>query len=165
MPYDMFVQIGGIPGDSTDAEHKNWIEVESFQHSLAQPKGASWSAEGSLAAGRVDHGEFTMQKRFDSASPKLAQYCCTAQHIPQVEFHICRPEGERVVYMKYIFKDVIVSSLDQVGSGAPDEPTPMEELRLRYGEIHWEYTPTDVAGGKSAPVRAGWSTVENRQTA
>lgn len=165
MAYDMFLQINGIPGDSTDSEHADWIEIESFKHALAQPKGGSWSAQGNLGAGRVDHGEFTVQKRFDSASPKLAQYCCTGQAIPQVEFELCRPEGEKTGYMKYTLKNAMISGVEAIGSGKEDQPTPLEEVRFRYGEIHWEYTPTDTSGGKGAPVRAGWSTTENRQTA
>ena len=31
--YDAFLKIDGIPGESTDDKHKDWIEILSFNHS------------------------------------------------------------------------------------------------------------------------------------
>jgi bacteriocin-like protein len=30
--YDAFLKIDGIPGESTDDKHKDWIEILSFNH-------------------------------------------------------------------------------------------------------------------------------------
>jgi len=40
----------------------------------------------------------------------------------------------------------------------------MEEMTFRYGQINWEYTPTDIQGGgkKGAAIQAGWSTLMNK---
>lgn len=135
--YDMFLQIRGIPGDSTDGNHQDWIEVLAYKHDIEQ-KGGSLGVEGNLEAGRVDHGEFTIRKRFDSASP-LAEHLQTGKSIPTITLELCRPEGEKTVYMKYILKNAKVV---RVKPANLDESTPTEEVSFRYGEIHWEYTPT-----------------------
>jgi hypothetical protein len=34
MAFDAFLKIDGIPGESTDDKHKDWIEILSFAHGL-----------------------------------------------------------------------------------------------------------------------------------
>jgi len=164
MPYDMYLQIEGIKGDSTDDKHKDWIEVTSYSHGVSQPSGASLSAEGAHSGGRADHQDFAITKRLDTASPNLALYCCKGQHIPGIKIELCRALGEKTTFMKYDFKDVIVSSVSQCGSADTEDPIPVEEITLRYGEIRWTYTQTDITGGgkKGADFQGGWSTLNNK---
>ena len=165
MAYDMFLQIEGIEGDSTDAAHTKWIEVESYNHRLSQPSGGSASAQGALTGGRADHQEFTVTKRLDSASPLLALHCCNGQHIPEIKLELCRAMGDKTVFMLYTLKECIVSSVVPGGSGDTEDPTPSEDISFRYGEIHWAYTETDpTSGGKTGGTHeAAWSVLQNQQ--
>lgn len=162
MACDMFLQIEGIKGDSTDDAHKQWIEIDSFNHSISQSGGGASSAQGTHAGGRCDHSDFTVIKNLDSASPTLAVYACTAKPIPTITFELCRAMGEKTVFMKYTLKESIVSSI-QTG-GAAEGPVPTESISFRYGEVHWEYTPTDPKGGgkTGAAVKGNWSTLINK---
>jgi len=164
MAYDMFLQIDGIKGDSTDSAHKDWIEVESYAHRVAQAKGGSMSAEGVHTGGRADHDDFSITKRLDSASPILALHCCNGRHIPNIRMELCRAMGDKTTFMVYTFKDSIVSSINQAGSADTEDPIPMEEVTFRYGQINWEYTQTDpTGGGKKGPaIQAGWSVLQNK---
>lgn len=165
MPFDCFLQIQGIKGDSADAKHKGWIEVEAYSHRISQAVGGHASAQGVHTGGRADHDDFTIEKRLDSATPILAQYCCTAKHIPEASMELCRAMGDKTIFMVYKFKDLIVSSCSPAGSTVSEDPLPLEEISFRYGQITWEYTPTDITGGgkTGAAVRAGWSLLENRE--
>ena len=164
MAYDMFLEIDGVQGDSADDGHKKWIEVESYSHNISQPSGGAMSAQGVHAGGRADHADFTVVKRLDSASPLLAQHCCTGKHIPQIKFELCRAMGEKTVFMVYTFRDVMVASISPTGTADGEDPIPEEEIAFRYGEIQWEYTPTEITGGgkKGAAIKAGWSTLMNK---
>jgi type VI secretion system secreted protein Hcp len=164
MAFDAFLKIDGIQGDSADEKHLDWIEVNSFHHGISQPAGGASSAQGVHTGGRADHQEFTITKRLDSASPTLALYCCEGRHIPEITMECCRAMGEKTVFMLYRFKDTIVASVGTHGSAESDDPIPMEEVSFRYGEIHWEYTPTDPTGGgkTKAPKRGGWSVHANK---
>ena len=164
MSYDMFLQIDGIKGDSADDAHKQWIEINSYSHRISQPVGGALSAQGVHTGGRADHADFSMVHRLDAASPTLALYCCTGKHIPNIEFQLCRAMGDKTIFMVYKFKDVIVSSVSPSGSADTEDPLPMEEFTFRYGQINWEYTPTDITGGgkTGAKVQAGWSTLMNK---
>ncbi len=164
MSYDMFLTLDGINGDSQDEAHKQWIEINSYNHMISQPVGGAISAQGVHTGGRADHADFSLVHRLDSASPVLALYCCNAKHIPNVTFELCRAMGDKTVFMVYKFKDVIVASVAPSGSAEGEDPLPTEEVTLRYGQINWEYTPTDITGGgkKGAAVQAGWSTLMNK---
>jgi len=162
MAYNMFLKIDGIDGDSQDANHKKWIEVQSYAHKMSQAAGGTLSAHGAHTGGRVDHEDFTLSKRLDSASPILAQYCCMGKHIPKVTFEVCRALGDQTTFMVYEMSDVIISSVSPVGSAEATDPLPRENITIRYSMIRWMYTPTDTKGNKGGVVQAGWSTQENR---
>ena len=164
MAFDIFLQIDGIKGDSTDDTHKDWIEVLSFSTGVSQAIGGATSAQGALTGGRADIRDFSIVKRLDSASPVLASHCCSGKHIPNIKLKICRAMGEKTVFMVYDLKDSIVSRITTRGAGQSEDPIPMEEVSLRFGEIHWSYTPTDPTGGgkTGAAVQAGWSAVQNK---
>jgi type VI secretion system secreted protein Hcp len=164
MSYDMFIKIDGINGDSADDKHKQWIEIHSYSHRISQPVGGALSAQGVHTGGRADHADFSLVHRLDSASPVLALYCCTGKHIPNIEFLMCRAMGDKTIFMSYKFKDVIIASVSPSGSANTEDPLPLEEFTLRYGQINYEYTPTDITGGgkTGAKVQAGWSTLMNK---
>ncbi len=164
MSYDMFLKIDGINGDSTDDQHKQWIEIVSYAHRISQPVGGALSAQGVHTGGRADHDDFVMVHRLDAASPTLALHCCMGKHIPNLRFELCRAMGDKTIFMVYTFKDVIIASVGPTGSADTEDPLPMEELTIRYGQINYEYTPTDITGGgkKGAAVQSGWSTLMNK---
>jgi type VI secretion system secreted protein Hcp len=164
MGYDMFLKIDGVNSDSADDKHKQWIEVLSYSHRISQPSGGALSAQGVHTGGRADHADFAVVKRLDSASPILSLHCCTGKHIPNVRFEMCRAMEDKTTFMVYTFKDVIIASCSPSGSSDTEDPLPLEEITFRYGQINWEYTPTDITGGgkKGAAVQAGWSTLMNK---
>lgn len=164
MAFDAYMEIQGIKGDSTDDGHKDWIELQAFSHSLQQSTGGSASAQGAHAGGRADHADFSVVKRLDSASPSLFMHCASGKHIPQIVIEMCRALGEKTVFMKYTLKDVLISGVRPSGSAEGADLIPLEEISMRYGEIHLEYTPTDAKGGgkKGASIQAAWSTTNNK---
>jgi type VI secretion system secreted protein Hcp len=67
MAVDCFLKIDGVPGESADEKHKDWIEVLSFSHGVA----ATSSAASRLPTGKIRHQDFTVVKAVDKASPLL----------------------------------------------------------------------------------------------
>jgi len=159
--FDMFLEIEGLPGESTDDRHKEWIEVLSFSHGLSQPAGGSLSTGGARSAERCDHSDFTIVKTLDKASPKLALYCCNGKHVEQVTLELCRDTEDRQTFMQYRLTDVMVSSVSVSGSAGVDD-RPLEEVRFSYGRIEWTYTEFDPATGKpKGEVKTDWDVVTN----
>jgi len=163
MAFDAFLKIDGIPGESTDDKHKDWIEVLSYSHGLSQQSAGARSTGGAASAGRCDHQDFSVVKALDKASPKLALSCCNGTHIKEVKVELCRATGDKQKYMEYKMSDVIVSGVRPSGSAKGGEALPLEEASFGYGKIEWVYTETDHQTGKpKGDVKANWSVATNK---
>jgi len=146
MAYDIYMEIQGIKGDSSDLAHREWCEVLSYSHEVAQEEGALNSL-GSHVGGKASHKDFVIVKRLDKASPTMFLYCCTGRHIQKVKIEVCRAMGAPVPFMKYTLKDVVVSSFKPEGSHSSEDMLPEETISLRYTQIELEYIPTDPTDG------------------
>jgi type VI secretion system secreted protein Hcp len=120
-----YLQLPGINGESTDAKHKNWIQLESVTFT---------GHPGTASGGRSDHTrtlELQVVKITDKSSPLLMQAVASGKHFPSAEID----NGT----VKYILKDVILSSLQHSGStGASGEPT--ERISMNFETIQYVYT-------------------------
>ena len=161
--FDCFLEIDGIPGESTEDSHPEWIEVLSYSWGVSQPASGMLSSGGSRTAERCDHEEFSVVKTLDKASPKLALYCCNGAHIAEVTLELCRTTEEgRQRIMKYKMEDVIISSVRPSGPTQGGEALPLEEVSFNYGKITWTYTEVDHKTGKpKGDVEAYWDLVTN----
>jgi type VI secretion system secreted protein Hcp len=163
MAFDAFLKIDGVPGESTDDAHKDWIEILSFSHGLSQPASAAPSTGGARTAERVDHHDFTIVKALDKASPKIYLACCNGEHIPKVSIEICRAGGDKQKYMEFLMSDVIISSVSPGGSSEGEETLPLEEVDFNYGKIEWNYTLLDHKTGKpQGNVSSHWDLTLNK---
>jgi type VI protein secretion system component Hcp len=72
--------------------------------------------------------------------------------------------GQKTPFVLYTFKDSIISWYQLIGVPQGGDPMPLEEIHIQYGEIHIEYTPTEIEGGgrTDAAIRTGWSVKKNR---
>lgn len=162
----MLVQgVGGVPGEdiegeSTDGAHENWIDVLSISHKISNPTAGSVSSgsAGARTTGPVDHSDFTVTKTLDKASPKFSTSCCNGDHIDEITVELCRATGDKQCYMKYIFSDVIITSITTSGSTGDERPG--EEVGFNYATIEWQYTIVDPKTGKATgSVTKGWNLV------
>jgi type VI secretion system secreted protein Hcp len=180
---DMYLNIDGIKGETQDDKHKDWIEVLSYSHVMSQPVSSTKSSAGGATTGRTTHGDFSITKYIDLASPNLAAAVTNGKHISKVTFEMCRAGGSQVPFMTVTLGQVIVSKVQHngpqnvggagdiennpgagVGAGtstslaAPNaDVLPTETIHLNYGTIEWKYTQqkrTDGSGGGSTSTKA-----------
>jgi type VI secretion system secreted protein Hcp len=161
---NIFLQVDGVPGESTDDKHKAWIELLSFSTGVTQ-SGAVTSGKvgaGGGAAGKVDVAPFTVVKLVDSTSPKLFVSACNGKHIPKVVIEVATAGENKMVFLKYTLNDVIVSAIrTSAAGGSGDRPT--EEVVFAYSKIEMEYTPQDAKSGKAgAPVKSSYDAATNK---
>jgi len=161
MAADNFLKIDGIKGESTDDKHKDWIEVLSYTWGVAQMASATASSSGGGAVQRADFQDLTIVKLMDSASPLLFLNCAEGTHIDEVVLELCRAGGNKLKYMEYKLKDVVISSVS-VGGGGGGEPT--ESVTFNYAEIRVTYTKQKrKGGGAGGNIPAGWSLHKNKK--
>ena len=164
MAFDAFLKVEGVPGESKDEKHSDWIEILQFSNGHDQPASGTASSVGSLTAERANFRQFVVTKAIDKASPKLAQACASGEHYPTVTLELCRAGGDKQPYMEYKLTDAIVSSFASGGANISEEAVPTETVQFSYGKIEWKYTQTQVAGGKgSGTVAAGWDLKTNKK--
>ena len=165
MAFDAFLKIDGIPGESTDSKHADWIEIIQFSHRMEQPASVTASSTGGATAERVNHGTFDILHLVDKSSPKIYDACCTGRHIKEVVLELCRAGGDKVKYMEVKLEQVLVSKVEASGT-ANDEGFPSEKVSFSYGKIKWVYTQqkrTDGLGGGN--VNSGWDLTANKAIA
>jgi type VI secretion system secreted protein Hcp len=164
MAFDAFLKIDGVPGESTDDKHKDWIEILSFSLGANQPASATASSAGGATAERVDIQDLSIVKALDKASPKIFEACCTGQHFKEIKIELCRAGGDKLKYMEYKLSNAIVSSVRPGGSAQGSETLPLEEVSFNFGKIEMTYTQQKrVDGSGGGNVSAGWDLQTNKK--
>jgi type VI secretion system secreted protein Hcp len=161
MPFDAFLKVATVPGESTDDKHAEWIEVLSYSWGASQATGGAASASGNNAGQRVDIHDFAVVKQLDKASPKLFLSCATGESIGDVTLELCKAGGDKQKYMSYKMSDVLVASVRPGGTGKGGDALPLEEVSFRFSKIQLEYIPIDKTGKPQGQVPAGWDLARN----
>jgi len=140
--YDMFLKIEGVPGESQDVRHQDWIEILSYKYGMQ---------ESSAGVGPIEHQDFSVTKCLDKATPKLALHCCNQSQILQASLELCRPDTNDPPVYTITLEDVIITSVTPSGGVSVSEILPVEEVTFNYGTIEWEYLAND-----GNTIFAGW---------
>ncbi len=160
--FDIFMDIAGIDGESTDDAHDNWIDVLSYSHGVSLPGSSELISGITRSAGRSEHQAFSIVKTLDKTSPKLYLYCSSGTHIPEITIELSHAGEDKQKYMEYTFTDVIIASVSVSGSTNSAQEKPVEEVTFNYRTIRWTYTETDPLTGKAkGDVSATWDIETN----
>lgn len=158
MPFDAFIKIGDISGESTDAKHRGWIEVEAYALGIKQKISTTASSAGGASAERIDCSDFVIKKQLDISSPGLASACANGTHIEEIVLELCRAGGDKVKFMVYTLKNCLISYLATMGGGR----FPSETIRIAFGQIQWTYIRQKRdGGGPAGSFATGWNLERN----
>ena len=147
MPVDIYVQIDGIKGESTEDQHKDWIEATSFNHNVTQDTSSTRSSAGGATTGASNHGDVSFPKVVDLSSPKLMLAASNGTHFKTATIDFMRQSGaNKVKYLTIKLTDLLISAVNRGASSGLVEET----VALNYGTIEETYTQqkrTDGSGG------------------
>ncbi|TKC88332.1 type VI secretion system tube protein Hcp [Trinickia terrae] len=172
---DIYLKFGSpaIKGESADKDHQGWIEVDSWNHSITQPRSATASTAGGHTSERCEHGDMEFTKDIDVVSPLLYQHASGGTTFDEVSIEFMRSDGEgnRVKYLEVKLKYVIISSIaPSVGTttsttdGTATKSLPSESFSLKYAAVQWKYTQQKVGGGQGGNAQGAWSLTKNDKT-
>jgi type VI secretion system secreted protein Hcp len=133
---DYFIKFDGIKGESTDAKHKDEIDIESWSWGETQ-SGAS-HAGGGAGAGKVSIQDFRFVMKLNKASPTLMRACATGQHIKMATLSGRKAGKGQQDYLTFKFHDVLVSSY-QTGGSESSSVVPTDQVSLNFAKIEVEY--------------------------
>jgi type VI secretion system secreted protein Hcp len=149
--FDIFMDITGIPGESTNALHLGSIQVLSWSWGVSQA--STSGAGGAGMIGRPPTGHVSVVKVIDKATPLLFTRLVDGTVLPLVTVQLTRADGQ--TYLKYELRNVMVSSIthggDVNGDGLPDETL---DLTLTGAKL--TYTQFDATGKSIGQTTAQW---------
>jgi type VI secretion system secreted protein Hcp len=156
---DYFLHIDGVEGESTDAKHKAWIDVDSWSWGETQA-GAGFGGGGG-GAGKVTMQDFHFVTRMSKASPALFLACASGQHFKEAKL-VGRKAGKgQQEFLTWTFSDVLVSGYQTGGNEAAD--LPVDQASLNFAKITVEYRAQKADGSLDAPISAGWEVKANKK--
>ncbi len=131
-----FLQIPGIPGDSTADRHKDWIDLLSFGQTLTPARGRRLSCQGEIT------------KYLDRASPALWAAVASGDSFPEmtIEFANAGGRGEQVFLQQKLIDVRVLRVVFQENGSAP-----VEALSLLPESIVLKYFP-EMRDGTQGPA-------------
>jgi type VI secretion system secreted protein Hcp len=151
--FDAYLSIDGIKGESQESNHKDWIEVLSYNHHITQPTSSTRSSSGGATTGASEHGDILVSKYIDLSTPKLVEAASTGKHFKKATIDFLRQSGDsKIKYLTINLTDLIISQVATTGNGGSQE-LPTESVGLNYGSIEMVYTqqkrPDGSGGGNT----------------
>jgi type VI secretion system secreted protein Hcp len=155
---DYFIKFDGIKGESTDAKHKDEIDIESWSWGATNARPAR--AGGGAGAGKVSMQDFHFVMRTSKASPKLFLACATGQHLKSAVLTARKAGKDQQEFLIYKFTDLLVSSYQTGGSEGGDVPT--DNVSFNFSKIEVQFRPQSPTGQLGTAVKAGWDVKANK---
>ena len=158
----MFMKVDGVTGESADAQHKGWTDIQSFTWGASQP-GAMASGSGGNA-GKASFNDLVVAAYMDKGAPSIIKNCANGKHLSSVEISACKTGGTQVEFMRVTLQEVLVTSAQVAGIDPGDVA---DRLMMHYGfqaaKVKKQYWQQNDNGGKGAEVTVGWNIKENTE--
>jgi type VI secretion system secreted protein Hcp len=155
---DIFLAIDGIPGDSTDAQHKNQISIESFAFLAKRPS--------TRTVGAVRFSGLRLDKVYDVSSPRILSAATSGRHLKSatVTFSTSGDAGGTNV-LTYKLSDVAVSSYEQGGANPDTKPLGSleEEIGLSPARVQVTEKTFKSNGDPGPPVTSSWQVPKSKR--
>ena len=155
---DIFLAIDGIPGDSTDAQHKNQISIESFAFLAKRPS--------TRTVGAVRFSGLRLDKVYDVSSPRILSAATSGRHLKSatVTFSTGSDAGGTNV-LTYKLSDVAVSSYEQGGANLDTKPLGSleEEIGLSPARVQVTEKTFSANGNPGPAVTSSWQVPKSKR--
>jgi type VI secretion system secreted protein Hcp len=173
-PFEIFLKLDGIEGESTVKGHEKETVVLSYDQSIHNPGGGG-PGGGSGAAGKSTFSPVRFRKPIDRGSIPLLLACAAGTHIKDAQFTF-RLVASAFEFYKVKLVDVVVASIGQVAGTGEQYPLTfgalaagadnhgfLDEVTLDYAKIQWEYRTVGPSGKTAGPVTGGWDLTVNKK--
>jgi type VI secretion system secreted protein Hcp len=156
---DYFIKFDGIKGESTDAKHKDEIDVESWswgETHVAGPVGG-----GGGGGGKVSMQDFQFVMRLNSASIGLMKACATGQHIKGATLSARKAGKEQQEYLVIKLDDVLITSY-QTGASEGGDIVPTDQVSFNFAKIDVEYRQQKADGSLDVGIHFKYDIKANK---
>jgi type VI secretion system secreted protein Hcp len=157
-----FLKLEGIPGDSADKLHKEWIELQGWSFGVTAE--SSWSKGGGASVGKPVAGPAAVTASLSKASPVLYSYLSQGKVIPSATLAVSRTTSSSSATDYYTVKleNVYLTSA-KTGGATGDGGLPAESITMVYKTANWSYSVLDSKGAVSGkPVSFTYDFVDGK---
>lgn len=155
MTENVFLKIGDIKGESTDAKHKDEIDVLAWSWGMSNPAAPTGGGGG---AGKVSVQGISIAKFCDAATAPLIMACCSGKPYKEAMLTVRKAGKTPFEYLKISMKDVLITSQSTSSEGGS---RPTENITLNFAEFKLDYTSQKADGSAGATYTAGWNIAKN----
>jgi len=148
--FDAFLSIPGVPGESTNSAHPNWIVVLRITNDLRQATSPGQS-------GTRVKSSLVILKELDKASPLLYQACATGLRYSLLTLELSDPLAPNPVFYGIIIGNAVIKSVIQDSTTLGPSGRPVEQVLLEYDRVIWTYTRVSTADTYAAYWDLVWN--------
>lgn len=159
MAVDMFMKIDGANGESKDANHKDWTDIQSFSWGATQPGAITSGGGGGI--GKANFNDLHVVARIDKASPAVMKHCANGKHLSKIELSLCKAGGSQIEYSKITLDDVLVTSV-QIAADDKSEVV-LVNYAFQAAKVKQQYWEQTESGGKGAESLVAWDIKQNKE--
>jgi type VI secretion system secreted protein Hcp len=155
MTIQMFLQLDGIEGESSDAHHRGEIDITGWAWGLSDSPSATGA--GGAGAGKVSIRDIAIQKPMDLASPLLMAFAAEGRHIASGAITNRRTSGGEFLVVR--LSDIAITSVGETAAHEANQV--VETLTLAFGKVELDYRPTVVNGSLGPQKTFRWDVGKN----
>jgi type VI secretion system secreted protein Hcp len=158
MALEIFLKLGDIKVDSTDARHKDEIRVSSWDWGMAaaQPHGGGGAGGGAV---RAEFRNLRFAHLIDAASPLIMLACASGRRLRDANLTVRRAGAFPFEFLIVKLSDVLVASIDAAVNEEKGEL--FESVTLGFGKLDLQFVPQSATGTAGSPARFAWDLQAN----
>src|SRR3989344_4704549 len=112
-----FLQIDSIKGESTDKNHKDWIDINSFSWGISN-SGSVVSGGGGPSSGQAVFSPLSWTQQLDKSVPPMLVGVASGKHYKDATLDVQQATAKSTgVFFQMKFDDVLLTELDIAGAG------------------------------------------------
>jgi len=145
----IYLQLGSIQGQTTDANHKNYMEIEAIQWNITRHISMTAGSMEEREHSQPTFSEIILTKLSDAATVELFQRASGGQGGEKAVICLATPgaagDSGAIDYIKYDLDNALISGYTVNSSG----DRPVETLRLSFTKMQVTYLPQAQDGTRS----------------
>lgn len=142
---DLYMNISGIDGESTEVTHNKWIELETI----------SWGVSSDGQRGTPSFTDLVWTQTMDKSFPKVFEDLVkgTVRSLIQIDF-VTQIANSPQVFFHMAFKETRMTKVELAGTTGA---LPLVSGAFNFEEVVVEYTEYDSTGRKKGTLSAKWN--------
>ncbi len=151
-----FMAFGVQPGDSLDADHKGWFEIDTFAFDLFNNTAPGFSP---LSIGKAEHSAVTVHINNNTALAPLLGNLLSSKHLPGVTIQgtATPPLGKATTVYNLDLGEVVVTGITDASDGGYN-------LEFKYAAYQLETTPLNPDGSPGTAISSGYDFLDASTT-